>query len=57
MSYDILLWRSKEPIIHSIFAACGEKDKPPAISSLKGKYCVEFFVDVEAIAFGYAFFV
>jgi hypothetical protein len=57
MSYDILLWRSKEPIIHSIFAACGEKDKPPAISSLKGKYCVEFFVDMEAIAFGYAFFV
>ena len=37
MADDILLWRTKEPIVHAVFAAGSEENqKPPSISPLKG---------------------
>ena len=59
MTDDILLGRTKEPVVQSVFAASGEENEyPPSISPLKGGgQNWEFFVDMEAIAFGYAFFV
>ena len=59
MADDVLLGRTKEPVVQSVFAASGEENEyPPSISPLKGGgQNWEFFMDMETIAFGYAFFV
>lgn len=59
MADDILLWRTKEPIVHAVFAAGSEENqKPPSISPLKGGgQNWKFLMDMETIAFGYALLV
>ena len=59
MADDILLGRTKQPIIQAIFAAGSEENqKPPSISPLKGGgHNWKFFVNMETVAFGDTFFV
>ena len=59
MADDILLGRTKQPIIQAILAAGSEENqKPPSISPLKGGgQNWKFFVNMETIAFGDTFFV
>ena len=56
MTNDILLGWTKEPIIQPILAAGGEEDKR-RILVIGYWQLVEFFVDMEAVAFGNALFV
>ena len=54
MADDILLGRTKQPIIQAILAAGSEENqKPPSISPLKGGgQNRKFFVNMETVAFG-----
>jgi hypothetical protein len=57
MANNVLLGWTKEPIIQPILATGGEEDKTPPNLPFKGRDSVEFFVDMEAVAFGNALFV
>ena len=57
MADDILFGWTKEPIVQSVFAAGSEDNKTPPNLPFKGRDSMEFFVDMETIAFGYALFV
>ena len=59
MADDILFGWTKEPIVQSVFAAGSEDNQayPRPLPKGKGGICMEFFVDMETVAFGYALFV
>ena len=57
MADDVLFWWAKDPVVQTIFAAGSEENETPPSLPFKGRDGVEFFVDMETIAFGYALLV
>ena len=57
MADDILLGWTKEPVVQAILAARSEENETPPSLPFKGRDGMEFFVDMETIAFGYALLV
>ena len=52
-----MLGWTKDPVVQAIFAAGSEENETPPSLPFKGRDGMEFFVDMETVAFGYALFV